>query len=71
MDLKDGKITIGELERRPEVAALLNRIAPRYRSHPLAPVLRLMSLNQAVRFAKQRGIPQELIDKGLAKLRSL
>ncbi len=71
MDLKDGKITIGELERRPEVAPLLEKAAPHYRNHPLAPLIRPMTLNQAVAFARKKGIPPQLIEKGLDKLRRL
>ena len=71
MDLRDGKITIGELERSPAVSLLLDRFVPRYRNHPLAPLIRRMSLNQAVALARKRGIPEETIQQGLELLRVL
>ena len=71
MDLKNGKITIGELERNPAVSLLLDRFAPRYRNHPLAPVIRRMSLNQAIGLARRKGISEERIQQGLELLKKL
>lgn len=71
MDLKNGKITIGEMERNPKVAALLDQMFPGIRNHPLAPMIRLMTLNQAISFARSRGAKQEQIEWGLKMLRAL
>lgn len=71
MDLMEGNLTIGQLAQNPRAAALLNRFDPRLIHHPLAPLIRGWTVNQAVAFARQKGVDETQIQAVIAQLEAL
>lgn len=71
MDLKNGTVTIDELAKNPAAIALLNRYDPSLIHHPMAPVVRSWTVNQAVAFARRQGAREEDIRDVLSQLEAL
>lgn len=71
MDLKQGTITIGQLAQHPQAVALLNQFDPRLIHHPLAPLIRGWTVNQAIAFARQKGVKEAQIQQIIAQLEAL
>ncbi|MCD7802547.1 MAG: hypothetical protein LUH09_06555 [Clostridiales bacterium] len=71
MDLKNRTITIDELARNPRAIALLNQYDPSLIHHPMAPVVRGWTVNQALSFARRQGAREEDIRAVLRQLEAL
>ncbi|MCD8047140.1 MAG: hypothetical protein LUD80_00885 [Clostridiales bacterium] len=71
MDLKNGTVTIDELAKNPRAVALLNQYDPTLIHHPMAPVVRGWTINQAVSFARRQGAREEDIRAVLSQLEAL
>lgn len=71
MDLKQGTLTIGQLLAHPRAAALLNQIDPRLLHHPMAPLIRGWTVNQAAAFAQRHGASPEQVQLVLQQLEAL
>lgn len=71
MDLKQGTLTLGQLAQHPGAEELLRQIDPRLLHHPLAPLVRGWTVNQAVAFARQKGVDEGRIQGIIAQLEAL
>ena len=69
MDLRQGKITLGEILRHPQARELLTRELPQFARSPLLG-LAGMTLNQILIHAKGR-VPPEQIKRLLSQLEEL
>ena len=69
-DLKQNKITLGELLDNPASRGVLNRRFPMAMRHPLLGAARTVTLEQLVAFAKSY-VPQKTIQDTLRELRDL
>jgi len=70
LNLKNQKITVGELLDNPASRAVFQRRFPHVMRHPMLRAARGMTLEQLVAFARKR-IPPEEIQDTLAELRRL
>lgn len=70
MDLKNGKVTIGELMRNQQATALFEKEFPGVLHSPLAGMMRNKTLSQVLRMAAGR-VPQQKIERVLEQLRKL
>ncbi|MDR0863128.1 MAG: hypothetical protein LBN30_10220 [Oscillospiraceae bacterium] len=70
MDLKSGKITLGELMREPRAKALLTREFPQYDNPLTLTVARGFTLNKILDMAKGN-VPQAKLDEVVAALAAL
>lgn len=71
MDLKRGTITIGQIAANPKAVELLNQFDPRLIHHPMAPIIRGWTVNQAVAFARSKGAKEADIQAVIAQLEAL
>lgn len=70
MDLRQGKITLGEILRHPQARELLTRELPQFARSPLLGLAGGMTLNQILIHAKGR-VPPEQIKRLLSQLEEL
>lgn len=71
MDLRNGRITVGELWQNPKARAILQREFPQFAGNPM--LLRMgmgMPLSKVLGFARGR-VPQAKIDQVLEALQKL
>ena len=68
MDLKENKITLGELWDNPQSRAVFQKRIPMLAKHPVKGAARTVTLEQVIAVAKGY-IPQRTIDETLAELR--
>ena len=71
MDLRNGRITIGELWRNPQARAVLQQEFPQYANNPM--LLRMamgMPLGRVLDHARGR-VSQAKIDRALQRLQAL
>ena len=68
MDLKNNKVTVGELMEHPGARAVLQRRFPMVVKHPLMGAARTITLEQILSVA-QAYVPQKKIDETLNELR--
>ena len=71
MDLKNGTVTIEQLAKNQKAAALLHQYDPSLIHHPMAPVVRGWTVNQAVAFARKQGAREKDIQAVLSQLEAL
>ena len=60
MDLRQGKITLGEILRHPQARELLTRELPQFARSPLLGLAGGMTLNQILTHAKGRVEPKKI-----------
>ena len=68
MDLKNGKVTVGELLEHPGARAVLQKRFPMLMKHPMLGAARTITLEQILAVAREF-VPQKKIDEALADLR--
>ena len=68
MDLKNGKVTVGELMDHPGARAVLQKRFPMLMKHPMMGAARTITLEQILVVAREFA-PQKKIDETLADLR--
>lgn len=68
MDLKNGKVTVGELMDHPGARAVLQKRFPMLMKHPMMGAARTITLEQILSVAREF-VPQKKIDEALADLR--
>ena len=68
MDLKNGKVTVGELLDHPGARAVLQKRFPMLMKHPMMGAARTITLEQILAVAREF-VPQKKIDEALADLR--
>ena len=68
MDLKNGKVTVGELMDHPGARAVLQKRFPMLMKHPMMGAARTITLEQILAVAREFA-PQKKIDEALADLR--
>ena len=68
MDLKNNKVTVGELLDHPGARAVFQRRVPMLMKHPLIGAARSITLEQILSVA-QAYVPQKKIDETLSDLR--
>ena len=68
MDLKNNRITVGELLDHPKSRAVLQKRFPMVLKHPLVGAARTVTLEQIISFA-QAYVPQKKIDETMNDLR--
>ncbi len=68
MDLKNNRITVGELLDNPKSKAVFQKRFPMVLKHPLVGAARTVTLEQMLSFA-QAYIPQKKIDETMNELR--
>ena len=68
MDLKNGKVTVGELMDHPGARAVLQKRFPMLMKHPMMGAARTITLEQILAVAREFA-PQKKIDEALAVLR--
>ena len=68
MDLKNNKITVGELLDHPASRAVFQRRFPMVMKHPLLGAARTVTLDQLLAFA-QAYVPQKMINETLQDLK--
>ena len=68
MNLKGGKITVGELMDHPGARAALQRRFPMLMKHPMMGAARTITLEQILSVAQQY-VPQKKIEEALDDLR--
>lgn len=68
MDLKNNRITVGELMDNPKSRAVFQKRFPMVLKHPLVGAARTVTLEQVISFA-QAYIPQKKIDETMNELR--
>lgn len=72
MDLKQNKITIGELMANEKAQGLVNQFGlGKYLNHPLAALAKGWTLEQALEFARGRGMKEEQINMAVQMLEQL
>lgn len=69
MDLKNNKITVGELLDYPPAYAIFHRRFPMVMRHPMLGAARTVTLEQLIAFAGAY-VPKKTIAETLAELRS-
>lgn len=70
MDLKNGKITVGELLDNASSRGVFQRRFPMVMKHPMVGAARTVTLEQLIAFARSY-IPQKKIDETLEELKRL
>lgn len=70
MDLKNGKITVGELLDNAGSRSVFQRRFPMVMKHPMVGAARTVTLEQLIAFAGSY-IPQKKIDETLEELKRL
>ncbi len=70
MNLKNNRITLGEILQNPAAKALLQKKFPQALSHPMAGPARSLTVEQAVEFARLY-VSQPVIDEVLRELKRL
>ena len=70
MDLKNGRITVGELLDNPASRGVFQRRFPMVMKHPMMGAARTVTLEQLIAFARGY-IPQKKIEETLEELRHL
>ena len=68
MDLKNGKVTVGELLDHPGARAVLQKRFPMLMKHPMMGAARTITLEQILAVAREFA-PQKKIDETLDDLR--
>lgn len=68
MDLKNNKITVGELLDSPASRAVFQRRFPMVMKHPLLGAARTVTLEQVISFA-QAYVPKNVVNDTLNELR--
>ena len=68
MDLKNGKVTVGELMDHPGARAVLQKRFPMLMKHPMMGAARTITLEQILAVSREFA-PQKKIDEALADLR--
>ena len=68
MDLKNGKVTVGELLEHPGARAVLQKRFPMLMKHPMLGAARTITLEQILAVAREF-VTQKKIDEALADLR--
>jgi len=70
LDLKNGKITVGELLDNAGSRGVFQRRFPMVMKHPMVGAARTVTLEQLIAFARSY-IPQKKIDETLEELKRL
>lgn len=70
MDLRNNKITIGELYQNPKVRAILEKEYPKVVGHPMLRIAWDLPLYKAIAVARDY-VPQAQIDAVLSRLQAL
>ncbi len=70
MDLKNNKITVGELLDNPRTKAVFQRRFPMVLRHPLLGASRTVTLEQLISIATTY-MPKKVVDETLEELKSL
>lgn len=70
MDLKNGRITVGELLDNPASRGVFQRRFPMVMKHPMVGAARTVTLEQLIAFARSY-IPQRKIEETLEELKRL
>ena len=70
MDLRNGRVTIGEILANPKARAMVQRAYPKVLASPMAMRFRNMPLGTALQYAG-RFVPRDRLDWGVAQLREL
>lgn len=70
MDLKNNKITVGELLDNPAARAVLQRRFPMVMKHPMLGASRTVTLEQLMSFAGAY-LPRNMINETLAELKKV
>ncbi len=70
MDLRNQKITFGEIMKNQQAASLLKKEFPQWADSPLMRMASAMPLSKVLRIAAKH-VPQEKIDAVLSKLEQL
>lgn len=68
MDLKNGKITVGELLKNPNARALFHKLSPISINSPIIRAANRMTLNELIRKAHS-WMPEEQINQILEELK--
>ena len=68
MDLKNGRVTVGDLLDHPGAKAVLQKRFPMLMKHPMMGAARTITLEQILSVAREF-VPQKKIDEALADLR--
>ena len=68
MDLKNGRLTVGDLLDHPGAKAVLQKRFPMLMKHPMMGAARTITLEQILAVAREF-VPQKKIDEALADLR--
>lgn len=71
MDLKNGKLTIGELAKNPKAVELLNQYGTNLIHHPMAFIVKGWTVDQAISFARKHGATEARIQAVLDQLKAL
>lgn len=70
MDLKNNRITVGELLENPSARAVFQRRFPMVMKHPLLGAARTVTLEQLISFAGAY-VPKGIINETLQELKKL
>lgn len=70
MDLRNGRITIGEILANPNARAMVQRAYPKVLASPMVMRFRSMRLNTALQYAG-RFVPRAQLDRVVARLKEL
>lgn len=70
MDLRNGRITIGEILANPNARAMIQRAYPKVLASPMAMRFRNMQLGTAMQYAG-RFVPRAQLDRVVARLKEL
>lgn len=68
MDLKNNKVTVGELMEHPGARTVLQRRFPMLMKHPVMGAARTITLEQILAVAREY-VPQKKLDEALSDLR--
>ena len=68
MDLKNGRVTVGDLLDHPGAKAVRQKRFPMLMKHPMMGAARTITLEQILAVAREF-VPQKKIDEALADLR--
>ena len=70
MDLKNGRITVGELLANPAARQIFNREFPNILRHPMLGLAKNFTLNKVINLAKGH-VPQKKIEQILMELKRI
>lgn len=68
MDLKNGRVTVGDLLDHPGAKAVLQKRFPMLMKHPMMGAARTITLEQILAVAREF-VPQKKIDEALSELK--